>query len=1310
MELYATHAHKNHAPWIATPETARYAPSAPRNPLPITPPMTPQNTPPMARLFLPSPTNPPPTATPDAGSRLGPPLGPTSNRSSIPSANDLSPVGRVQGGTRPRPPNAFSNNTGNRVACYKCQGWGHFASQCPSPRQTSRPALALLVEIQEDAHPPPVVDDESMAEIYEADPELAQAFEGTPTTIGCIIKEIRSLTDEEHSLAASAPLGKMLSEIPTEENSGPELEDPIRSSIFLTFSRIGSTMIKILVDSGSVVNAVAAASVLALGLQPRPHPRPYKAMWINETYLAVTKRCVVPLKVAGYHEDIWCDILPMGVGSVLLGRPWLYDRDVVQLGRTNHCIFFFAGRKQVWQPYISSIWDTLATPLGTPETPGPPTPVPQFLGVVSARQFLKDVVADVSMWAIQVRTKVSSSISDPFPEFLQDFAAVFPTESPDALPPDRSIQHFIDLVPGSTLPNLPHYRLNPTQSAELQRQVEDLLHRGLIRESHSPCAVPALLAPKKDDTWRLCVDCRAINHITVKYRFPIPRIDDILDQLAGAEFFSKLDLQNGYHQVRIRAGDEWKTAFKTSTGLYEWLVMPFGLSNAPSTFMRLINDVLRPFAGKFLVVYFDDILVYSRSLTEHQEHLRAVCAKLQDEQLYANLTKCSFLKTSVAYLGFIVSAEGIAVDPAKTAAIRDWPTLQSLFDIQSFHGLAQFYRRFVRDFSSIASPLTDIFRQTQFAWNSTAERAFLQLKLALTTAPVLRLPDFSKVFDVSTDASGSGVGAVLSQDSHPVSYFSEKLTDAKRRYSNYDRELFAVIQALKFWRHYLLHRDFTLYSDHEALRFLHSQKKLSARHGRWTEFLPEYTFTLRHRPGRDNKVADALSRRQHALQISQAVITGFDQIPLLYDNCTDFRMAWLNTSHNTTIPDGYRKEAGFLFFLDRLCIPEGSTRDFLIWELHGGGLAGHFGITKTLHVLEARYFWPRLRRDTRRLIGRCTTCIVGKMTKQSAGQYLPLPVPEYPWQEVSLDFVLGLPRTRKQQDSILVVVDRFSKMAHFLPCSKTTDAPHTARIFFNEIVRLHGIPCCIVSDRDVRFTSSFWKTLWRLMGTTLQFSTSFHPQTDGQTEVTNRTMGNILRCLVQENSTSWDELLPRATFAYNASEHRATGYSPFHILTGRNPNLPVDLIPLPNTGPISTEAITFATDLAALHRQVYDRLTTYNTKIKSTVDEHRHLHEFQVGDMVMVRLRPELYAHENAHKLYPRAAGPFQVRGKINANAYDIAIPPDWKIPTTFNICDLVPYRGRLEVPTEPGRPYSRELSESPTLAEKATRRSAQGS
>ena len=365
-----------------------------------------------------------------------------------------------------------------------------------------------------------------------------------------------------------------------------------------------------------------------------------------------------------------------------------------------------------------------------------------------------------------------------------ELARIFPPELPASLPPERTVQHFIDLIPGASLPNLPHYRLNPAQGDELQRQVEELLRRGLIRESHSPCAVPALLAPKKDGTWRLCVDCRAINRITVRYHFPIPRIDDLLDQLSGAEIFSKLDLRNGYHQVRIRAGDEWKTAFKTVEGLYEWLVMPFGLSNAPSTFMRLMNEVLRPFSGKFVVVYFDDILVYSRSAVEHEIHLQKDCAKLQAEKLFANLNKCAFLRPTITFLGFVISATGISVDPDKTSAIQEWPTPTSSSDVRSFHGLAQFYRRFVRNFSSIAAPLTELLKATPFKWSAPADRAFQQIKLALISAPALRLLDFDKLFDVATDASGSGIGAVLSQELHPISFFSEKLNEPKTRYSN----------------------------------------------------------------------------------------------------------------------------------------------------------------------------------------------------------------------------------------------------------------------------------------------------------------------------------------------------------------------------------------------------------------------------------------------------------------------------------------------------------------------------------------------
>ena len=318
---------------------------------------------------------------------------------------------------------------------------------------------------------------------------------------------------------------------------------------------------------------------------------------------------------------------------------------------------------------------------------------------------------------------------------LAEFVDVVPELIPHGLPPMRDNQHQIDLVPGSVLPNKPAYRMSPKEHEELTRQVDELLNEGLIRESKSPCAVPALLVPKKDGSWRMCVDSRTVNKITIEYRFPIPRLDDLLDQLYGASIFSKIDLRSGYHQIRMREGDEWKTAFKTRDGLYEWMVMPFGLSNAPSTFMRFMNHILKPCIGNFVVVYFDDILIYSKNSMEHLEHLRQLFSILGEQRLFVNLNKCDFYVDRIIFLGYVVTKDGIEMDRSKIEAITNWPTPSSIHDVRSFHGLVCFYSRFIRGFSSIMAPITECLKGDKFKWTSVAEESFELIKKKVTEAP-----------------------------------------------------------------------------------------------------------------------------------------------------------------------------------------------------------------------------------------------------------------------------------------------------------------------------------------------------------------------------------------------------------------------------------------------------------------------------------------------------------------------------------------------------------------------------------------------
>ena len=598
-----------------------------------------------------------------------------------------------------------------------------------------------------------------------------------------------------------------------------------------------------------------------------------------------------------------------------------------------------------------------------------------------------------------------------------------------------------------------------------------MLDKGLIRPSSSPFGAPILLVQKKNKTFRMCVDYRALNKLTVKNRYPIPRADDLLDKLKGGKIFSKIDLKSGYHQVRMHPNDIFKTAFRTQFGHYEYLLMPFGLTNAPATFARMMNRIFLNHQD-FVIVFFDDILVFSHSEREHEKHLRSVFKLLKENKLYANLDKSSFFQEEIEYLGHIVSNDGIKVDPRKIIAIRDWPTPKIVHDVRSFLGLSGFYRKFVRNFSLIALPMTVLLRKkTKFHWGESQQQSFERLKNLLTHAPILQLPDFSTPFFlVVTDASGSGIGAVLMQEDHPIAFESRKLKPSELNYSTYDKELLAVVHALRIWKHYLMGSEFLIKTDQQSIKHLLTQPLISDRHIKWASFIQSFQPMIQYQPGRANVVADALSRRPSINNISIVQIDSLNAMRDTYALDTDFANQWKEIVQNNFMPvNNFSVLDGFLFFEKRLCITT-PFRHIVLQEVHEPPYAGHRGILSTYTSSQEHFYWPNMKKDIANFVSECIVCQrVKRHHGKTYGLLLPLPIPNGPWEEISMDFITGLPTTSSHNDMIWTIVDRFSKQAYFIACKKTLKDPLAAKLFIKNVFTHHGFPRVIISDRDSRF-------------------------------------------------------------------------------------------------------------------------------------------------------------------------------------------------------------------------------------------------
>lgn len=852
-------------------------------------------------------------------------------------------------------------------------------------------------------------------------------------------------------------------------------------------------------------------------------------------------------------------------------------------------------------------------------------------------------------------------------KMLKEFYEIFDFEDKHVKVTTK-VKHKINTGDAAPIKQKP-YRVSIFERKIIQNEVDKMLKLGIIESSESPWSAPVVLVKKHNGDWRFCVDYRKLNKVTKKDVYPLPRIDDAIDNLSGASMFSAIDLKSGYWQIEVDEKDREKTAFITPDGLYQFKVMPFGLCNAPATFERMMDNILKGFSWKICLCYLDDIIVYGSSFEEHLNRLRTVLQCIKEAGLTLNHQKCIFGQSKLKILGHLIDKSGVRPDPEKVEAIKNFPLPKNISNIRSFLGICSYYRRFIKNFANLAAPLQHLLKKdVKFAWNKEQDDAFAKLKSILMSDLVLGYFRPKAETLIHCDASGYGLGAVLVQIQYnreiPIAYASRSLLPNEKNYSTTEKECLAVIWAINKFRPYLFGQPFTVVTDHHSLCWLANLKDPSGRLARWALRLQEYDIKIIYKSGKKHQDADCLSRNPLAeFDEKPEEIPFLDTLGNFKDEqIKDQKLALIReklSKHqeckNFHLQDEILYKKNFDPFGKKwlLVIPRHLRIDIL-QNNHDAPTAGHLGFTKTYDRIRKKYYWPGMYRSIRQYIAHCRECQRRKAPRQlPAGHLQPIQPSGIPFTKVGVDLLGRFPLSSEGNRYVIVCTDYLTRFT-ITKALPNGEAIEIAKFLIEDVILKHGAPRELISDRGRSFLSNLIFEINRLCKTTHLLTSAYHPQTNGLTERFNKTLADMLAMYVSVDQRNWDSILPFVTFAYNSAKQESTGFTPFFLMHGREVETPLDSILPVNTENSANNYVAKLISNAEEARQLAKlNIMKSQSRDKYRYDQHHRPVEYHRGDLVWIYTPVRKVGL--SEKLLKRYFGPYQVIEKLSDVTYRIA-------------------------------------------------------